>query len=107
MSYDAAGVRASGDSGRAITTPPRAHATEGNVVKASSPSLPAAVREAAMSTLGASPVTEELAWMSWAGTVWRLTAGDRSVYVKRADTLSGERDRLVWLEGRWPVPEVI
>jgi len=76
-------------------------------VKSSSPSLPAAVREAVVSALGASPVTEEFAWMSWAGTVWRLAVADRTVFVKRAADLAGERDRLAWLEGSWPVPEVI
>jgi len=45
--------------------------------------------------------------MSWAGTVWRLAVADRTVFVKRAADLAGERDRLAWLEGRWPVPEVI
>src|SRR5256885_2865086 len=50
-------------------------------------------------------IREEFAWMSWAGTVWRLT-GDAGVviYVKRAADLAGERDRLGWLAGRWPVP---
>ncbi|HSS60713.1 MAG TPA: phosphotransferase [Candidatus Limnocylindrales bacterium] len=45
--------------------------------------------------------------MSWAGTVWRLTGEQRSVFVKRAARLDGERDRLAWLAGRWPVPEVV
>jgi aminoglycoside phosphotransferase len=51
-------------------------------------------------------VKEEFAWMSWAGTVWRLAGGDRAVYVKRAADLGAERDRLAWLAGRWPVPEM-
>jgi kanamycin kinase len=45
--------------------------------------------------------------MSWAGTVWRLSTEGSAVYVKRAADLAGERDRLVWLRGRWPVPEPI
>jgi aminoglycoside phosphotransferase len=45
--------------------------------------------------------------MSWAGTVWRLAVGGRVVFVKRAAHLDGERDRLEWLAGRWPVPEAI
>jgi aminoglycoside phosphotransferase len=45
--------------------------------------------------------------MSWAGTVWRLTGDRSSVFVKRAADLAGERDRLAWLAGRWPVPEAI
>lgn len=45
--------------------------------------------------------------MSWAGTVWRLTGDARSVFVKRAAELAGERDRLAWLKGRWPVPEIV
>lgn len=45
--------------------------------------------------------------MSWAGTVWRLNgATGASLFVKRAADLMGERDRLVWLDGRWPVPRV-
>lgn len=45
--------------------------------------------------------------MSWAGTVWRLSAAGNAIYVKRAEHLEGERDRLAWLAGRWPVPETI
>lgn len=45
--------------------------------------------------------------MSWAGTVWRLRGEGSSVFVKRAAHLDGERDRLAWLDGRWPVPKVI
>ena len=44
--------------------------------------------------------------MSWAGTVWRLRGSSASVFVKRAAHLEGERDRLAWLAGRWPVAEV-
>lgn len=55
--------------------------------------------------MGGTPATEEFAWMSWAGTVWRLSEGGRAVYVKRAADLAAERDRLAWLRGRWPVPE--
>jgi aminoglycoside phosphotransferase len=45
--------------------------------------------------------------MSWAGTVWRLAGSSGAVFVKRAAELAGERDRLSWLAGRWPVPEPI
>jgi kanamycin kinase len=45
--------------------------------------------------------------MSWAGTVWRLSTEGAAVYVKRAVDLAGERDRLEWLQGRWPVPQPI
>ncbi len=45
--------------------------------------------------------------MSWAGTVWRLSGEGASVFVKRAAQLAGERDRLAWLDGRWPVPKVL
>ena len=45
--------------------------------------------------------------MSWAGTVWRVRAQDRTVFVKRAAHLTDERDRLAWLHRRWPVPETI
>src|SRR5260370_25579397 len=44
--------------------------------------------------------------MSWAGTVWGMTGAGRSVFVKRAADLVPERNRLAWLVGRWPVPEV-
>jgi aminoglycoside phosphotransferase len=52
-------------------------------------------------------LTSEFAWMSWAGTVWRLGGESGAVYVKRAAHLADERDRLAWLSGRWPVPEVV
>ncbi len=68
--------------------------------------LPPNVRAAAHAELGSQPFHEEFAWMSWAGTVWRLTGRDGAVYVKRAADLAGERDRLAWLSGRWPVPAV-
>src|SRR5258708_6217633 len=45
--------------------------------------------------------------MSWAGTVWRLRSDAAAVFVKRAADLGGERDRLAWLAGRWPVPEAV
>ena len=46
--------------------------------------------------------------MSWAGTVWRLRAADgAALFVKRAADLRPERDRLEWLAGRWPVPELV
>ncbi|HVC77455.1 MAG TPA: phosphotransferase [Candidatus Micrarchaeaceae archaeon] len=69
--------------------------------------LPAEVRTAAEAALGATRFEGEFAWLSWGGTVWRLSAGSLVVYVKRAAALSAERDRLAWLSGRLPVPEVI
>jgi aminoglycoside phosphotransferase len=69
--------------------------------------LPRRVRAAALAAIGGSQVEGELAWMSWAGTVWRLAGRDGVVYVKRAASLAGERDRLEWLQGRLPVPEVV
>ena len=45
--------------------------------------------------------------MSWAGTVWRLTGETGGVFVKRAAELAGERERLRWLAGRWPVPKLL
>jgi hypothetical protein len=76
------------------------------VVKASEPALrmPAAVRAAARAALGSGEVRHEFAWMSWAGTVWKLEGTSRVVYVKRAAHLADERHRLAWLKGRWPVP---
>ena len=76
-------------------------------MKSSPLPLPSAVRAAAESALGTAPVKEEFAWMSWAGTVWRLGGETGSVFVKRAADLAGERDRLAWLAGRWPVPQVV
>jgi len=70
-------------------------------------SLPAPVRATVEAELGGSVGTEEFAWMSWAGTVWRLRANGRTVFVKRAADLGDERDRLAWLHDRWPVPEAI
>jgi aminoglycoside 3'-phosphotransferase II len=69
--------------------------------------LPRRVRAAAQAAVGGSRLSSEFAWMSWAGTVWRLGGESRAVYVKRAAHLVDERDRLAWLAGRWPVPEVI
>ena len=68
--------------------------------------LPLNVRAAAQAALGGQLFKEEFAWMSWAGTVWRLAGDSSAVFVKRAAELGGERDRLAWLAGRWPVPEV-
>jgi kanamycin kinase len=76
-------------------------------MKSSPPPLPPDVRAAAESALGGPALEEEFAWMSWAGTVWRLSGREGAVFVKRAAELSAERDRLAWLKGRWPVPEVI
>jgi kanamycin kinase len=69
--------------------------------------MPASVRAAVEAELGGRTVEEHFAWMSWAGTVWRVGAGGRSVFVKRAADLAPERARLEWLRGRWPVPEAI
>lgn len=69
--------------------------------------LPAHVRAAAETALGGAPASEDLAWMSWAGTVWRLGGPRGAVFVKRAAHLHDELARLRWLAGRWPVPEVI
>jgi len=69
--------------------------------------LPDDVAEAARMALGGGEIRHEFAWMSWAGTVWRLEGESKSIYVKRAAHLDDERDRLEWLEGRWPVPELI
>ena len=73
----------------------------------SSTPLPAEVREAVARAVGEGPVTEDFAWMSWAGTVWRLSGHNGAVFVKRAAHLEDEHRRLEWLAGRWPVPEVI
>jgi aminoglycoside phosphotransferase len=69
--------------------------------------LPVAARVAAQAALGTERFSSELAWLSWAGTVWKLAGGSGAVYVKRAANLKGERDRIDWLAGRLPVPEVI
>ena len=66
--------------------------------------LPPDVRAAAEDILGHDGIREEFAWMSWAGTVWRLNGERGTLFLKRAADLEGERARLVWLDGRWPVP---
>jgi len=76
--------------------------------KSSSPMrLPPAVRASALAAVGGNRLQKEFAWMSWAGTVWRLEGASGVVYVKRAHDLEDERDRTVWLAGRLPVPEVL
>ncbi len=69
--------------------------------------LPPVVRAAAMTAVGGKRLQKEFAWMSWAGTVWRLEGDSGVVYVKRAAHLEQERDRTVWLAGRLPVAEVL
>jgi aminoglycoside phosphotransferase len=81
-------------------------------VKSSSPlpsplRLPPPVRAAAQAAVGGRELKGELAWLSWAGTVWRLEGDSGTVFVKRAAKLTGERDRVAWLTGRWPVPEIV
>lgn len=69
--------------------------------------LPPHVRTAALAATGETSVELEFAWLSWSGTAWRLTGRSGAVFVKRAADLAGERARLAWLAGRWPVPEVV
>lgn len=69
--------------------------------------LPDEVVLAAREATGGQDFRHEFAWMSWAGTVWRLEGASGTVYVKRAAHLEGEAERLGWLRGRWPVPELI
>src|SRR5260370_38631623 len=69
--------------------------------------LPPAVRAAALVATGGGRLQKELAWMSWAGTVWRLEGQSGVVYVKRAGDLQDEHDRTVWMAGRVPAPEVL
>src|SRR4029077_6797622 len=75
--------------------------------KSSSPMrLPPAVRAAVLVATGGGRLQKELAWMSWAGTVWRLEGQSGVVYVKRAGDLEEERDRTMWMARRLPAPEV-
>src|SRR5260370_1089434 len=69
--------------------------------------LPPAVRAAATAAVGGGRLHKEFAWMSWAGTVWRLEGESCTVYVKRAGHLQDEYVRTKWLAGRLPVPEVV
>src|SRR2546427_10764196 len=88
-----------------LRPPPQQHATEGHGMKYSPLPLPPNVRAAAEEALGGGAIKEEFAWMSWAGTVWRLTGdGGVVVFVKRAAHLAGERGRLGWVVGRGPGP---
>src|SRR5713226_8525782 len=73
----------------------------------SSMRLPTDVRAAALAAVGGTRLQKEFAWMSWAGTVWRLEGSSGVVYVKRAGDLRDERDRTVWVAGRLPAPEVL
>src|SRR5260370_28523297 len=66
-----------------------------------------AVRAAALGATGGARLQKELAWMSWAGTVWRLEGQSGVVYDKRAGDLQAEHDRTVWIAGRLPAPEVL
>src|SRR5437879_13428478 len=76
--------------------------------KSSSPMrLPPAVRAAALVAVGGTRLQKELAWMSWAGTGWRLEGQSGVVSVKRARELEDERDRTVWMAGRLPAAEVL
>src|SRR2546430_5746260 len=89
-----------------LPPPPPQHATEARWMRSSPLPLPPQVRATVESVLGGSAIQEEFAWMSWAGTVWRLTGqAGGTMFVKRAAELAGERDRLAWLAGRWPVPD--
>src|SRR5437870_5669625 len=65
--------------------------------------MPDVVRAAAREALGGDDLRHEFAWMSWAGTVWRLEGKARVVYVKRAAHLeAGLGDPLVDLAaGVW------
>jgi aminoglycoside phosphotransferase len=69
--------------------------------------LPAEVRSVAQAAFGVGRFQIEFAWLSWAGTVWKLTGDSGAIYVKQAADLKEERDRLAWLAGRLPVPEVV
>ena len=69
--------------------------------------LPPGVRAAVVAATGEPGVRPELAWLSWSGTAWRIAGPGGAVFVKRAAALEGERARLAWLAGRWPVPEVV
>lgn len=69
--------------------------------------MPDQVVAAARGAIGGGAFRHEFAWMSWAGTVWRLEGDSGVVYVKRAADLKDEKVRLEWLRGRWPVPELI
>ena len=75
-------------------------------MKSSPLPLPPDVRAATEDILGHDGIREEFAWMSWAGTVWKLTGERGTLFIKRAAHLEGERARLVWLDGRWPVPRM-
>jgi kanamycin kinase len=79
-------------------------------VESSTPStvvLPPGVRAAVAAATGEASIHPELAWLSWSGTAWRIGGRAGAVFVKRAAALEGERARLAWLAGRWPVPQVV
>ena len=69
--------------------------------------LPPVVLSAALGELGGIEVNAAFVWMNYSGTVWRLAGAGGSLFVKRNEHLTDERDRLVWLHGRLPVPELV
>ena len=69
--------------------------------------LPPAVLSAALTELGGFEVNAAFVWMNYSGTVWRLVGAGGSLFLKRNEHLTDERDRLVWLHGRLPVPELV
>src|SRR2546423_15357460 len=104
MSLHVGARNASADSGRRKFTATLADGKGIAVESSTGMRMPDDVAEAARAALGGGEIRHEFAWMSWAGTVWRLEGESRSIYVKRAAHMEDERDRLAWREGGWPGP---
>src|SRR2546428_764862 len=107
MSLHVASRNASAESGRRRFT---ATLDDGKGIAVESSTgmrMPDDVVAAARVALGGGEIRHEFAWMSWAGTVWRLEGESKSIYVKRAAHLEDERDRLGRLERRVAVSGVI
>src|SRR5216683_3215644 len=92
MSLHVASRNASAESGRRRFT---ATPVDGKAIAVESSTgmrMPDDVAAAARAALGGGEIRHEFAWMSWAGTVWRLEGESKSIYVKRAAHLDEERD---------------
>src|SRR5256885_16767876 len=94
MSLHVAARNASADSGRRKFTATLADGKGIAVESSTGMRLPDDVAEAARMALGGGEIRHELAWMSWAGTVWWPESRSKSIYMKRVAHLGDDTDRL-------------
>src|SRR5205085_1922528 len=91
MSPHVAARNASADSGSRKFTATLADGKGIAVESSTGMRMPDDVAEAARAALGGGEIHHEFAWMSWAGTVWRLDGDSSAIYVRRAVHLAGAR----------------